>query len=347
MKRCAFAFVFITAVVVGGAQTVDSYGLLPGAAHLLPVGQSMRLAIQWWGLEGQPHEGAKLLLSGKMPEWMVNGKSLNSQDPAEGNLSADLSFERAIYTAPTRVPPVNPVAVSVRFPVSETNPAVVTLLCNVTIVDPGDKWYVSFTYSDSDFRSDVSSLEEHRIVSYKTGSAAMLIKGNPPGADGHVSINTESDTIVSYSSWGHLSERLIDITKDLTGAVEEKTIRNHTGEVGKDRSGFEFEYDPSPGGVKGLAGAGLSFNKTGLDQFWKRNDLNRLVETKETVNELNGANILLGNSADVLKKTPDGFVIDFTDKKDESSTDSSGMRHEVHGAVTYHVTISRKGVGRG
>ncbi|HVZ97758.1 MAG TPA: hypothetical protein VG847_12840, partial [Chitinophagaceae bacterium] len=53
-------------------------------------------------------------------------------------------------------------------------------------------------------------------------------------------------------------------------------------------------------------------------------------------------NILLGHDKDVLKKTNNGFVIDYVEKKDTSYTDALGAVHRAISNIQYHVTISRR-----
>ena len=145
----------------------------------------------------------------------------------------------------------------------------------------------------------------------------MLIKGTPPDEDGSVTINTvESDTLVAYSSSGNWSQKIMDVSKDLNGTLHEKTVRNYSGVVTKDKNGIEFEYDTSPGGIKGVAGAGLSYSRKGREQFFKRDQNNQMAETDEIVNDEKGETILLGSCRDIVKKTTNGFEIDGFEKSD-------------------------------
>lgn len=343
ISQILFVFLLVFAGINSYTQNINNYILLPGSVSILPVDEQMKFAIQWYSTDGTPHEGVNAYSKSQLPEWTINGQPWTSQNPDNGKLVVDLTFEKATYTAPSKIPATNPVVIAVRFHASDTSKEMITLICNVKIIDPGNKWYVSFTYSGSSFSSDKSASEERTYSNEITGSASMLINGTPPDKDGHVIINTsEGDSIVSYSSSGQWTEKILEISRDLTGSITEKTIRNHEGTVTKDKNGIEFEYDPSPDGVKGLAGAGLNYSGGGKDEFYVRDDNNRLVKKDEADGPFI-TNILLGHDKDILKKTTNGFTIDYVEKKDTSYTDILGTVHKATSTVEYHVTISRKG----
>ncbi len=342
---CRLLYILILATIKNHSygQSVNNYVLVPGASSFLPVDEQMKFAIQWYSDNGTPHEGVNAFSKNQLPEWTINGQPWTSQNPANGKLAVDLTFEKATYTAPSKIPAINPVVIAVRFHASDSSNEMITLICNITIVDPGNKWYVSFTYAGNSFSSDKSASEERTSSNQITGSASMLINGTPPDKDGQVTINTsEGDSIVSYSSSGQWTEKILEISRDLTGSITEKTIRNHEGTVTKDKNGIEFEYDPSPGGIKGLAGAGLNYSGGGKDEFYSRDDNNQLVKKDEADGPF-GTNILLGHDKDILKKTSNGFTIDYVEKKDTSYTDVLGTVHKAVSNIEYHVTISRKG----
>ncbi|OQY95824.1 MAG: hypothetical protein B6D37_05030 [Sphingobacteriales bacterium UTBCD1] len=315
---------------------------MPAYSSIIPVDEQMNIGIYWFGDDNKLHEGRNSFSKNQLPEWTVNGQPWTNQNPANGKLSVGLGSDHATYTAPPKIPATNPVVIAVRFQASDTSKEIVTLICSVTIVDPGNKWYVSFTYSGSNISSDKSATEERTSSKQITGSASMLIKGTPPDKDGHVTINTsEGDTIASYSSSGRWTEGILEISKDVNGVIIEKTIRNHSGQPTKDKTGIEFEYDPAPGGIKGLTGAGLDYSGSGKDLFYVRDNNNRLIK-KDEADGVFTTNILLGHDRDVLKKTKDGFTIDYIEKKDTSYTDALGSVHQASSDIKYHVIISRK-----
>jgi len=326
----------------GHAQSAIDYILIPGASCMLPVDAQMKLDVDWYGADGTLHEGVNAFSARQLPEWSINGRPATLQDPSAGLLSVDLTLDRATYTAPPGIPKTNPVTIAVKFHSSDTSTEVVTLVCQVRIVDPGNRWYVSFTYKSSSAEADRSATSLRTSNSRIWGSASMLILAAPPDPGGQVTINTsEGDSIMSYSSAGQWAESIREISKDLSGTVIEKTIRDHEGTVSTDQNGIEFEYDPAPGGIRGLAGAGLGFSGGGKELFYSLDDQNRLALKDENDGPF-GTHILLGHGRDVLKKTTDGFTIDYREQQDTSYTDALGHLHTARGEVTYHVTISRK-----
>lgn len=341
--RSLFIFLFALFCQYGHAQNVFNYVLVPGSTSILPVDEQMKFAIQWYSDDGTPHEGVNAFSGKQLPEWTVNGQPWTNQNPVNGKLSVDLTFEKATYTAPSKIPATNPVVIAVRFHASDASKEMITLICSVKIIDPGNKWYVSYTYSGSSFRSDKSVSEQRTYSNEITGAASMLINGTPPEKDGHVIINTsEGDSIVSFSSSGQWTEKILEISRDISGAIIEKTTRNHEGTPTKDKTGIEFEYDPSPDGAKGLAGAGLNYSGGGKEEFYSLDDNNRLVKKDENDGPFT-TNILLGHDKDILKKTSRGFIIDYSEKKDTTYTDILGVVHKATSNVEYHVTITRKG----
>ncbi|MBS1919287.1 MAG: hypothetical protein JST17_03435 [Bacteroidetes bacterium] len=328
------------------SQNISNYILLPGYSSILPVDEQMNIGIYWFGDDMTLHEGKNSFSGNQLPEWTVNGQPWTNQNPANGKLSVGFGSDHATYIAPSKIPATNPVVIAVKFQASDTSKEIVTLICSVTIVDPGNKWYVSFTYSGTNYSSDKSATEERTSSKQITGSASMLIKGTPPDEDGHVTINTsEGDTISSYSSSGQWTENILEISKDMNGVILEKTIRNHSGQPTKDKTGIEFEYDPAPGGIKGLTGAGLDFSGQGKDLFYVRDNNNRLIKKDEADGTFT-TNILLGHDKDILKKASNGFTIDYIEKKDTSYIDALGAVHQTVLDIKYHVIISRKAFHR-
>jgi hypothetical protein len=154
MKKLFLSFLFISVCFISPGQTANDYVLVPGASFLLPVEENMKLDIQWLDVKGNPHEGLSDFTKLPAPEWTINGHSINNQNKADGNLNVDLTFENATYTAPAFVPHQNPVTIAVRFHSNDSSKELVTLLCNVKIVDPGNKWYISYNYSETNLSSN-------------------------------------------------------------------------------------------------------------------------------------------------------------------------------------------------
>ncbi|MDE3213393.1 MAG: hypothetical protein KGM98_09170 [Bacteroidota bacterium] len=327
------------------AQNVNDYFLIPGSSFLLPEGESMHLYIHYFGPDGTMHEGVDSY-NKQLPQWFLNGKPRNQSGPKSGKLSEDLSFEHATYTAPSQIPPGNPVTISVQFHPSDSSKTLVTLLCNVTIIQPAHNWYITFTYESTTESSDNSATQTEEYRSHKTGSASMVIRAESEDDDGQIRINTEDDSVLLSKTSGTWQEDRVHISRNMLGAVQDKDIRHHTGKVTTQKAGFEFEYDSDPNGERGLAGTGLDYDVQGTDRFFKMDNDNHLVETDEEVHEPYGTNILLGSSEDHLKKTRDGFQIDYSVSKDTTYTDAIGVTHHKSSHVTYHVSLTRKKASR-
>ncbi len=347
LKKCLYKgipIVFLSLLFLKSySQNVTNYVLLPGSSSMLPVGEQMKFAIQWYSDDGLPHEGVNAFTKKQVPQWTVNGQPYTNQNPANGQLSIDLNLERATYTAPSKIPSANPVVIAVKFPASDTSKEMVTLICQVKIVDSGNKWYVSFTYSGSSFKSE-KSVSRERTNSYQiTGFGSMLVKAAPPETNGYVLINTsEGDSVISYTSSGQWSEKSLEITRGIVGNIENKTIRNHQGTPTKDQLGIEFEYDPVPNGNKGLGGIGLDYTGGGKEVFYSLDNNNHLVKKGENNGPFT-TSILMGHSKDILKKTANGFSIDYVEKKDTSYTNVLGAVYKETSNIEYHVIIIRKG----
>ncbi|MBX6381273.1 MAG: hypothetical protein IRZ01_11430 [Thermoflavifilum aggregans] len=129
-------FAIILPVLPLHAQTVNDYVLLPSSATLRP-NQSLTLTIKKLdSTSGFPVKEATDIGLGdaKTPHWMMNGNS-TTLSGSEGTLNPDLSFLKATYTAPSKIPAKNPVAISVSFQPDDKSKTLVTLICNIKIVD--------------------------------------------------------------------------------------------------------------------------------------------------------------------------------------------------------------------
>jgi hypothetical protein len=322
-----------------GAQTqAGGYVLLPGPSFMVTAGGSLTLQIQHYSESGNVYEGIGNSDEIQAARWMINGNPVPYQDAFEGNLMP--KFISATYHAPRNLPPKNPVVISASFHPSDTSRELITLVCNVQVVAPAQQWYVAFTYVESSYRSDHSSTQSTTATHMISGSAAMLIDAPPPDKDGYVSINTGYDSITNYTSSGSWSAMSTEISKDLTGSIREKTVRNSSGHP-EGRSGMEFEYDPSPDGIKMLTDAGLVFDQTGNEDYWIRDQNGNMKHTSSAANSNYGTSITLGGNGAVVKKINNGFTINYTKHTDTSYTDISGGIHRLSSSVDYHVTITR------
>lgn len=211
----------------------------------------------------------------------------------------------------------------------------------ITILPGTDKWLVSFSYSSSQSSSETSVNTEGHHTTNITASGSMLVKASSADEDGTIIINTgEGDSISKYSVSANASEKIYSVSRGLDGSIESKEIRNYEGFVPKGTEpGIEFQWGPD--GNYGLAGLGFQFTRKGTTEFWKRDDNNHLVKSSFDENDPGSYGILLGHDKDKLKKTKDGFIIDYTESKDTTYTDILGVKHTSHFSETYHVILMR------
>jgi hypothetical protein len=342
MRKNSFLLLFIilsvAAALRADAQSAENYVLVPGYSFLLPLEQRLPLSIQWIDDKGMTHLG--VIYHGKdwqtqQPEWFINGMPAASAPATLGKLNVDLGFEKAVYQAPSNLPPGNPVAISVRFYPDSLAKAKMLLVCNVTLVDPGKRWYVSYSFSNSHASNDESGGKKSVATGQCNGHAELLIAGNAPDKDGHITIDTENDSIVEFASGGVMSERSDIITYKIGGGVESRELRTGRGEVTHERRGIQVEYDPSPGGYRGIAGATLIYDVGGMAETWQDGK-----HTKEQ--DKVQRNFSIGNDGQVVKKTANGFVVDFTVSKDTTYKDAIGGTHHVVSHTDYHATVAWK-----
>jgi hypothetical protein len=103
---------------------------LPGPSKTLAPGQSFQLSLQRVNLSGAV-AGA---IASDVISWTVNGNPISSLDPADGNLTPDLTLLKATYTAPSVPPARNPIAITATIKTEDNTKSVVMLICNVTIL---------------------------------------------------------------------------------------------------------------------------------------------------------------------------------------------------------------------
>ena len=322
------------------AQDISNYFLAP-TGLILPVGEKIDIKIRWEDhtFSDKFHEGTAAILSGLLPAWSIVSKPNTVANKDEGSIATPLSMMDAVYTAPEKIPSVNPVTVAVKFKANDTSKQEVTLLCTIKIVDPGQNWFFSYSYLQSAFDKTVSQSEEHYDEVNVNANSSMIISAAPPDK-GYVLINTgEGDSILDYASGGSYSEDVKDVSYEVNRTVAEKMVRHCTGQPSKRRSGLEFSYNPSDGG--GIQGAGLTFDITGTDKFWVPGDApGQLKETTESIDDKNARSILLGHSKDVVKKIKNGFSIDYRQSKDTTYTDFKGT-HTIKMTEQYHAQLTR------
>jgi hypothetical protein len=322
-------------------QTTADYFLVPGDSVTVPEGYSQQLSIWSADYTGNLHEGVSDITK-TIPGWYLNGKEPGKENPDEGKLSVSLPIEHASYTAPQSLPPQNPVMVSVNFRANDTTKEQTTLLCMIRVIAPKNKWYISYTCSSYKYSSKKSSSDNSIDESQASGNASLVVDAPPADASGYIHFDAPGqDKLENQSVSGSMSENSSDISRDLNGAIIEKTIRKYSGEADHQNAGIEFEYDPEHPHDVGL-NAGILFNVKGTDKFWKWDYDSHSLKLVDTDNhsENDKTDMLLGTVGQSVKKTKTGFTIDYSAGKDTSYTDMLGTEHVERSGLSYHVNIS-------
>lgn len=323
------------------AQNVTDYNLLPGPELILPIGESTYFSIYFSDTTGIPKFGTATQFSNvNPPTWTLNGKPSGTVANPEGRLVRDLTFTKAAYFAPDKVPKINPVTIAVKFKANDTTKEETTLVCNVKIVDPGQNWYFAYICTKSSKETIISKFRDFTKTTKAVGSASMLVDAPAP-QNGYVIINTEQDDkIMNPKVNGYYNFAQTDVEKAPNGNLQEKTSRNYAGTPAHEQ-GLLFEYDPSLKGFKGgLQGAGISFDVTGTDEFWRPDTYtNKLKKTLNKVSENAFDGMTLGSNDDNLKKIKHGFSIEFSKSKDTSYTDIGKAEHTIITKEQYHAVL--------
>ena len=138
MKKITILAGFILIMLRVQAQSAQDYTLSAGSNLTLPIGGSVSLNILKFTKAGDPAPANDIGIGATNPVWLLNGQT-GGTNSGEGELHTDLTFLKSTYTAPMQVPVRNPVAVSVTFHPNDGSNSVVTLVCNITVVDAAYK----------------------------------------------------------------------------------------------------------------------------------------------------------------------------------------------------------------
>ena len=346
MKKISILSIAIFWGITLFAQNNIEQVLLP-QSFLLPTRESIKLNTFWYDTSGLPYKGLGNQANGNIPlppQWYINGKPENAQSFSDGVLTVDPSLQSATYLAPLGIPAKNPVAISVSFADPNDIKKTITLVSNITIVEPGKNWYVTYTYSGAKNTSSKSGDETYQKKESVTGTASLLIKPDPADEAGFISIVSEqgAGTIINSSISGTLSQKNNYVSKDMAGNIDKKNVRTCTGTVSPGRGGIEFQYDPTQiSGEQITFNAGFSFDLTGKDIWWKKDSNGKLKEIVNAVDEKQAEHFLLGSSNDIIHKIPNGFIIDYHSSKDTSYTSGRFKNHDIT-KEDYHFIIKKR-----
>lgn len=332
---------FFLPVFKANAQDADKYFLMPYLQSDIAIGEKMDFSIYRYNADssiiGTDADFANVIL----PEWTLNGNPAGASSNGEGSLSANLTRITATYQAPDKVPKINPVLIAVKFRSNAQTKEMVTLICSLKIIDPGQHWFFAYVCSKESKETMKSSFRDVTKTTKAVGSASMLLDATPPEKNGYVLVNTEQgDKAINTKVNGFYNYHEDDIRKAPNGNTEERDLRNYAGTPVQNQS-LLFEYDPSLKGFKGgIQGAGISFDVTGTDEFW-REDANsgKLKKTINKVSEKNSDGVGLGSNDDNIKKIKNGFSIDFNHSNDSSYTDIEGAKHSIQSKKQYHAVL--------
>jgi hypothetical protein len=142
MKKILLMFTAILLTHICAIAQEIGFILIPGNTINVAPSEKVQLLIQRHTSQGN----MQLVISTDILSWNVNGQKAGEVDPSLGSLDPDLTLAGATYTAPSAAPANNPVAVSVTLhdPNDATGKAVVTMVCNITILKADYRITVDF-----------------------------------------------------------------------------------------------------------------------------------------------------------------------------------------------------------
>ncbi len=253
MKRITILAGLILIMLGAQAQSAQDYSLSAGSNLTLPIGGSATLNILKFSAAGDPAPANDLGLGATNPVWMLNGQT-GGTNSGEGELHTDLTFLKSTYTAPMQVPARNPVAVSVTFHPSDGSNSVVTLVCNITIVDAAYKVTLNGELTGpKGLHFLLSGVSYTNLKSFADGTASLMpvdgtknmqIKVSFAGVPGKmVLVNPMQYDIPFVISVGNLKA-----TGTAPAKISIEALSPVSGGV------YQAEYYMTPGGIKPFPG---------------------------------------------------------------------------------------------
>lgn len=184
------------------------------------------------------------------------------------------------------------------------------------------------------------SWSNHSIKMVGTGE--MIIE-SADISKGHLQITTDQgDKLLSSVTSGYVSEKIESENRDPVMGLQDTRKDSYTG-APQLTPGFNFEYDPSPDGTKGL-NSGLSFNQVGYYEVHQYTPAySEHLDAKYPVTSENAYQANLGNQkADVITPFKNGFMIDclISEKTEPNNSDELQIKSEKK--IEYHVLIVRE-----
>jgi hypothetical protein len=129
------------------------------------------------------------------------------------------------------------------------------------------EWHISYTFSSRHVSSGKSAYKTRTEEERMNGSVEMVISGQMPDAKGNLVISTQNDSLESCQTSGSYGYGFRSAEKDMSGQLIDRRSEDYTGTAIASGNGFEFDFDPSEGGVRAV-NTGLGFTRTGKDERW-------------------------------------------------------------------------------
>ncbi len=120
------------------SQTLSDYFFYQGSDITLPLNAKIKLAVGQFK-DDFPFEASSITAE----QWTIDGKDLMHQSKEQGELTfVNLQIDKGIYTAPAKVPPHNPVVITVSFH-PEGQATKIILICRIHIINKENYFYLS------------------------------------------------------------------------------------------------------------------------------------------------------------------------------------------------------------
>lgn len=161
MRKEILLFIMLLPSMIVCAQnnsTAMDYFFFPGNEISIPPNAKVLLSVKQM-VNDIP---ADAFLSHE--QWLIDGKDLSNQNKDEGNFKLQtLQFDKGNYTAPSTVPPHNPVIITLSFQ-PEGQKEKIVLYCRIHIIDKENYFYLS---SQSSTGGVLYELKESTVASAK------------------------------------------------------------------------------------------------------------------------------------------------------------------------------------
>jgi|SRR5690348_7287605 len=162
MKKSLFVvLIFILSAVANAQnstlQTANDYIFSPGNEVTLPPGGTTTLGIKQITKDNYPADAVI-----ESEQWTIDGKSISNQNHEEGDFKlGTLQPDKGNYTAPSKVPPHNPVVITLSFQ-PQGEKIKIILYCRIHVIDKENYFYLS---SSRSHEGSLYELKEPALVS--------------------------------------------------------------------------------------------------------------------------------------------------------------------------------------